>query len=149
MVPRHSLKWNSIVFILLPTLTIQWVLQPYHCQFAGNTEKMPTAICRDMKGVIEGDTGAACVSFVFPLFNGLVLKEQSKAKHKNLNKEYYPVDKIPNICMAPLIEQCCVSQDCAQSSFLRLLGFFFCITSFLLILVSFLSPTFTPSALPV
>lgn len=87
MVPRHSLKWNPIVIILLPAQTIQWMLQSHHCQFAGSNEKMPTAICRDMKGVTEGSTGAAFISFVFPLFNTLVLKKQSNTKQKCLNKE--------------------------------------------------------------
>lgn len=93
-------------------------------------------------GCDRGEHRSSWVSFVFPLFNSLVLKEQSKAKPKCLNKERNPVDEIPNICVAPLTGQCCVSQDCAQNPFLRILGFFFfCIASFLLSLTFFLLVT--------
>lgn len=133
MVPSHSLKWNSIAIILLPTLTFQWIGQSYHRQLVGSIQKMPTAICRDIKDMLEGSRIAFSLSSVCPLFNSLVFKEwTSKAKLKCLNKEYIPVSEIPNICMASSIWHCCMSQDCAQSLFLRILGVF-CITLFLLL----------------
>ena len=42
-----------------------------------------------------------------------------------LNKESIPFSEIASICLAPLIWQCCMSQDCAQSLFLRISGSFF------------------------
>jgi len=38
---------------------------------------MPTAICRDIKDMTEGNTGADFIffEFVYPLFNSLVFKE--------------------------------------------------------------------------